>query len=214
MDIIRRHPLLGYFFFAFGASWSYELIFIEGLHLSPDLWLIPYPFLGPLLAACLITMLTQGRSGLYQWLQRCVHWHVGWRWYLFALFGALSLKMLAILLLPGASAAFRLPAITALLSYIENFVLGFLIGGSLAKEPGCAALPRLQQHLGSLGGTLVLGPTWALWHLPLFLMPGYNQAGSGFMGTLHPFIVFLVLVMIGRSSSPGSSTTRREVSGL
>lgn len=150
MGIIHRHPLLCYFFFAFGLSWSYELIFIEGLHLSPDLWLMPYPFLGPLLAACLMTALTQGRSGLYQWLRRYVHWHAGWRWYLFALFGALSLKMLAILLLPGAIAAFHLPAVNAFLSYMEHFAMGFLIGGSLAEEPGWRgiALPRLQQRFG------------------------------------------------------------------
>ena len=36
---------------------------------------------------------------------------------------------------------------------------------------GAVALPRLQSVHGPLLGTLILGPLWALWHLPLFFTP-------------------------------------------
>lgn len=45
-------------------------------------------------------------------------------------------------------------------------------------------------------GTLLLGVLWGLWHLPLFLLiPGYNGAGTGLLGILGPFVVFLINVI-------------------
>jgi membrane protease YdiL (CAAX protease family) len=34
------------------------------------------------------------------------------------------------------------------------------------------AVPHLQQRFGAWRACLVLGPLWALWHLPVFLVPG------------------------------------------
>jgi membrane protease YdiL (CAAX protease family) len=39
-------------------------------------------------------------------------------------------------------------------------------------------LPLLQERLGSLGGSVAVGVLWALWHLPLFFMPGSSQYGD------------------------------------
>lgn len=40
------------------------------------------------------------------------------------------------------------------------------------------ALPALIRIFGSVGGTLVLGLVWALWHLPMFRVPSSHQSGS------------------------------------
>ena len=42
----------------------------------------------------------------------------------------------------------------------------------------------------------MLGVLWGLWHLPLFLLvPGYNGAGTGFVGILIPFVAFVISVI-------------------
>jgi hypothetical protein len=50
----------------------------------------------------------------------------------------------------------------------------------------------LQQRSGPLMGTLVLGALWGCWHLPLYLIPGYNGAGTGFVGISIPFVEFVI----------------------
>lgn len=53
--------------------------------------------------------------------------------------------------------------------------------GPLPEELGWRgfALDRLQRRTTALRASLILGTLWALWHLPLFYMPGTYQAGLG-----------------------------------
>jgi membrane protease YdiL (CAAX protease family) len=61
-----------------------------------------------------------------------------------------------------------------------GYMVFLLIYIGLGEEIGWRgfALPRFQERLGSLGGSIATGVFWALWHLPLFLMPGSSQYGS------------------------------------
>ena len=40
------------------------------------------------------------------------------------------------------------------------------------------ALPRLAARLGFARGSVVLGIIWALWHIPLFFIPGVDNYGQ------------------------------------
>jgi membrane protease YdiL (CAAX protease family) len=42
------------------------------------------------------------------------------------------------------------------------------------------ALPRLAERIGYALGSVVLGLIWALWHLPLFFLPGADKYGQSF----------------------------------
>jgi membrane protease YdiL (CAAX protease family) len=61
------------------------------------------------------------------------------------------------------------------------FLISMLIGGPLAEEPGWrgTAYPRLRASMTRLQAGLLLGVVWAVWHLPLFFIPGTLQASFG-----------------------------------
>ncbi|GLW10168.1 peptidase [Microtetraspora sp. NBRC 13810] len=61
------------------------------------------------------------------------------------------------------------------------FFVSMLIAGPLSEEPGWrgTAYPRLRASLSRFQAGLLLGVVWAVWHLPLFFVPGTVQAGFG-----------------------------------
>ena len=198
VQIMRQHPLVFYFLIAFGLSWAYELLVFGILRLPFDWMWVLLLTLGPTVAAFLMTAIIQGRTGALQLLRRYALWRVGIRWYLLVLLGVPAMLLLPYLIQPGAFSAFRLPGLPFLLDYLIVYLSTLVFGGPLGEEGGWRgfALPRLQQRSGPLVGTLLLGVLWGLWHLPLFLLvPGYNGAGTGFVGILIPFVAFVISVI-------------------
>jgi len=128
-------------------------------------------------------------------LRRFLLWRVGVQWYFFALLGIPALMLVGVPpVLASNLIAFRISALpSTLLLYAGLFVLQFFIS-PLAEEPGWRgfALPRLQEGYGPLKGTLLLGLLWGCWHFPLFLLPGYDGAGTGLFGVALPFGAFVV----------------------
>ncbi|WP_238696788.1 CPBP family intramembrane glutamic endopeptidase [Streptomyces sp. E5N298] len=61
------------------------------------------------------------------------------------------------------------------------FLVSMLVSGPLSEEPGWrgTAYPRLREKLGTFRVCLVLGVTWAVWHLPLFFIDGTVQHDLG-----------------------------------
>jgi uncharacterized protein len=129
-------------------------------------------FMGPFLAAFVMTGATEGRAGVHRFLRRFVLWRVGLGWYLFVLVGVPAILVLSVIVLPGALASFQGLATLAPLPLLFLAVYAFLLG-PLGEEPGWRgfALPRLQSLHGPLVGSLILGVLWGLWHLPLFFTP-------------------------------------------
>jgi membrane protease YdiL (CAAX protease family) len=103
-------------------------------------------------------------------------WRVGFKWYLFAFIGLPAVMVLSVIFLPGALASFQGLTTLAPLPMLILFVYIFFLGGPLGEEPGWRgfALPRLQRRYGPLVGSLILGPIWAFWHLPIFWVPAWN----------------------------------------
>lgn len=189
-QVMRRHPLSFFFLMAFGFTWVYELVFLVLLHLPLTPWDIPGLIVGPTLSAFIMTGLTEGDAGMGHLLRRFVLWRVGIPWYLLVLIIAPALLLLSILVLPAEMATVR----HLVLVYPLSYTIIFFVGGALFEEPGWRgfALPRLQQRSGPLLGTILLGALWAFWHLPVYLVPGYNGAGTGFAGIIVPFVEFVI----------------------
>ncbi|HEY0754160.1 MAG TPA: CPBP family intramembrane glutamic endopeptidase [Ktedonobacteraceae bacterium] len=204
--LLRRYPLFSYFFIAYLLSWLGWLPLVlsqDGLRLLP--FHLPGPpnanvgilggAFGPIGSGFLCTAIMSGKAGLRQLLRRFILWRVGVQWYVFAILGFPTLLLLGIFVtVPGALAAFRLSMLPlTLLLYVGLLIVGMFIS-PLAEEPGWRgfALPRLQERYGPFMGSIILGLFWGCWHFPLFLVPGYNGVGTGFLGVGIPFGEFLV----------------------
>jgi len=59
---------------------------------------------------------------------------------------------------------------------------GFLLVVAVIEEVGWRgyALPKLLEKHSLIASSAVLGAVWALWHVPLFLIPGTWQYAQGF----------------------------------
>jgi len=83
--------------------------------------------------------------------------------------------------------------------------------GPLPEEIGWRgfALDRLLHRTTALLASLVLGAVWALWHVPLFFVPGSFQAGLGpgsprfwiFLADLLPLSVLITWIYVHTSRS-------------
>jgi len=179
---IGRRPLIWFFSLSFLLSWMAWLPYVlsedgigvlrfsfPGVGGTTQLFgVLPGAYLGPILSAFVVTAAADGRAGLRQWTSRLNRWKVGWRWYLGVLISV------PVVLAIGTVAVTRqnpvTPSIAVLVAYLPGLILHMLTTG-IAEEPGWRdfALPWLQRRFGPLRGTLVLGPLWGVWHLPLFL---------------------------------------------
>ncbi|MFE3178419.1 CPBP family intramembrane glutamic endopeptidase [Amycolatopsis sp. NPDC059090] len=178
--LVARHPITTFFALAITLSWLAWIPYVlsdNGLGIvhfgfppvlgtTQILGMLPGAYLGPIFAAFLVTALAEGRPGLRAWVGRLLRWRVNWRWYALALFAVPVVLTLSSLPFAGS---FRIPAASLILVWALGFVLQVITTG-LAEEPGWRdfALPHLQPKYGPLRGTLILGPLWGVWHLPLF----------------------------------------------
>ncbi|WP_226356569.1 CPBP family intramembrane glutamic endopeptidase [Pseudonocardia sp. ICBG601] len=130
--------------------------------------MLPGAYLGPIASALVVTAVADGRPGLRRWLARMWRWRVGGRWYAITLLGVPAAMLATGYLYSGGQIA--TPSIMVLAAYLPVLLLQMITTG-LAEEPGWRdfALPRVQRRFGPFGGTMLLGPIWALWHAPLFL---------------------------------------------
>jgi membrane protease YdiL (CAAX protease family) len=204
--------LLAFFVIAFAGTWMVFLPLVlaqNGLGVLP--YTIPavgpYPLsyyfaafgaiLGPTLASFTVTAVTAGTSGVRQVLRRYALWRVGLRWYLLLLLGVPLLQL-------AVSGVFV--GIAPLEAFIREWPLYFTtflpnvlitaLAVQLWEEGGWSgfAVPHLQQRFGAWRACLVLGPLWALWHLPVFLVPGQIFQTKPDVLTV---VVEMVVLMLG-----------------
>jgi membrane protease YdiL (CAAX protease family) len=208
--LIIQHPLAAFFVIAFAGTWIALLPLVLAQN---GFGLIPYTFpvlfyppaywfailgaiCGPTLASFTVTSITTGKAGVRQLLRRYVLWRVGLRWYLLVLVGV-PLSQLAF-----SCVVLGIAPLTAFIQewplYFTTFlpnVLIIVVAVQIWEEGGWSgyAVPNLQKHYGALRAALILGPLWALWHLPFFIVPG--QIFDHKVG-LITIIVQMVLTMI------------------
>jgi uncharacterized protein len=206
--LLARHPLVSFFVMAYALTW----LAWSPWYLSEDgIGLLPYDgesisdylnpvalIVGPTLSAFIMTGVTKGREGVRHLLRRIVLWRVGFGWYLFVLVGIPAIIVLSTVVVPGALASFQAAAVpSTLVLYVVTGPIFLFAGGPVFEEIGWRgfALPRLQRLHGPLIGSLILGTLWALWHLPLFLIPSWDTPHGNPLDVVL-FVVWAVSITI------------------
>jgi membrane protease YdiL (CAAX protease family) len=190
---VRQHPLIAYFSLAFAGTWGiFGPVWLgkQGLGVLPMqvpdvvaiLLFLVSTLMGPTLAAFVVTALQSGKPGVRQLLRRYVQLKVGLGWYALLLVGYPLLVVSALSASLGSWAPWgnlftQWPAVFT--AYLPAILFNFIFPAFL-EEPGWRgfALPHLQSQYGPLVGSLVLGVLHAIWHLPVYVVPGMMQAGS------------------------------------
>ena len=196
--------LIGYFLAAFAYTWAFHLPIVRN-RLSIEegrgrrLYWLGLP--GPTLAAIAVSF----ASGSFDELViRLTVWPISIQWWLLALLPVPMTYLLAIGIhsiktRKRPDHLFHRPRqgwLSLLLSQIA------VVGSEEIGWRGFA-LPVLVQRFGSLGGTLILGPVWAAWHLPMFRVPSSHQKGS-FLGFAYSLTTWSVRMTAAVTGSGGS----------
>ena len=157
-------------FFAIAYAWAW-LVFVPVVVLrAPLQWIVIATF-GPTVAALITHRVTTG-----SW--RAFRVATTWRRTAGATAAGVALMVLAYVVLPGVLTADPRRLHWSILMSLAVYNYSTLLGGPLGEEPGWRgyALPRLEQALGPVRASLVLGLFWAGWHLPLFFYPGWTSS--------------------------------------
>ncbi len=199
-----------FFILVFCWTWSFWLTAAAlgvSVQTTAGQSLLRLGLLGPMLGAIGFAYVTQAKDCWRDyWLRIVDARRIPARWYLIVILFVPVLMAVAALLDVAAggsdTAALigkRVAPILAAPSTVLAFAFGVFVNGPLPEELGWRgyALDQLQARWNALLSSLVLGVLWALWHLPLFFMPGMVHADHGigsawfwlFMATVIPMAV-------------------------
>jgi uncharacterized protein len=157
-------PLRGvmpFFVIVFASTWLFQLPFLLAQRLAP---LVVVGFFGPVLIAVLLSLLEGGREGLRALFRPLRIWRVGMLWYVVALGlpGAILVVGMALYRLLGGSdaspwlyppASAQTVAALLVIPFTEQIAWrGF-------------AYPRVEERLGPLAASVVVGLAWAIFHV-------------------------------------------------
>lgn len=174
---VKSHSLYAFLALAYAISWAIEIPLALRARGLID---VPIPFAvhylaayAPMLAAIVVTRLTDDRDGLTELFGRMFRWRVQPMWWLVAIAPLVLYTLVAVALrfVQG-----QWPEVSAMgqIDFLPNLGLGALLLWILTfgfgEETGWRgfALPRLQKSHSALSATIILWVFWALWHLPLF----------------------------------------------
>jgi uncharacterized protein len=173
-SVYKRHPYLAFYSLTLAISWSFWIPVAVSHQALIPLWpstlFLIFGAFGPSLAAIVLTAMDGGRNAIRGLFSGLLKWRVDVRWYLVVLLlpAVFCLSAVALhVLLGGAAPRLYSPVPWYLLPAYFLHVLLFV--GPMTEEIGWRwyALPMLQAERSALLASLVLGSSWALWHLPL-----------------------------------------------
>jgi membrane protease YdiL (CAAX protease family) len=177
----QKRPLLVFFLLAFGLAWLFFLPVVIPIQNIPPEFIV-VPTFAPTVAAVITHWLANRDLRAFAATRFTTR-------VLLAAFAGPVLIAIAFTVIPafllgaGPLARWRWAVFTSVT--VINW--STILGGPLGEEPGWRgyALPRLEALFGPIWASAVLGLVWALWHAPLFLIPGLASVSpASFAGIL------------------------------
>lgn len=198
-ECFRVRPLAVYFVLAYLLSWlCWGVVFLTNrinASVAPiiaGLFTLLVGF-GPFMAAILVVKVNGG--SVKQWLRQIFVRKVKFHWYLVALVIPIAIinvcGELYALMGGDVVGGFDLNLLAILIPlYLFNTLLG---GGQEELGWRGFALPKLQEKYNALSASIILGFLHALWHLPMFIIPGTYQANTSLLYYILNVIGFAVV---------------------
>jgi len=181
---------LGFFALTYVISWmcfAAAFVMVRGRVSAAAGTRLPLLVLGlfgtfsPSIVGLGVTARSEGVAGIHTLLERLFKWRVGVRWYVFAAGYLATIKI-------GVALVHRIaigswPRFGVEPWYILAIATVLSTPVQAGEEIGWRgfALPRLAARLGLARASLLLGIVWAIWHLPLFFVPGVDNYGQSFV---------------------------------
>ncbi len=167
---LKRNPIVSFIILVYVLPLPILLLRFLDLPFEP---LLIYASWTPNIAAFIVIgLILQEKGGIRRLLRGWGKWRVGLRWYVAAISPLfISFLAVAIFLMSGGESTYPVQPVIAPL--VISLVLS-TITGAMGEELGWRGflLPRFQRQLDSFLSSLIVGVIWALWHLPLWLLPG------------------------------------------
>jgi membrane protease YdiL (CAAX protease family) len=189
--LVSQFLLLTFLLMLFG--WGISLIFARfGMTTTNHSWLYIFFLIGgwsPTIASYIALKKNNGITGFKDWIKNIFQFKAPLRFYLFVilLFGIAVATQ--IFIYPGLDDAKPL-----YMFFVSVPVM--MVGGGL-EEAGWRYIlqPELDKKYGFILSAIMVAPIWAIWHLPLFFIPGVSQYGTNF--GLFVLFVFGITFALG-----------------
>jgi len=158
---------------------------------------------GPTVAPFIAIALTESKAGLEDYRKRLGKFHVSVWYYMMPLISLLILGLIPALIDSSTGDLLSAFTDTPILMMLVFFFQSTLLGG--LEELGWRGFLQHElhkkYHLGIV--YLIVWVTWAVWHLPLFFIPGVSQYGQNFwiFGIYTLFFSLLLGWVYGRTRS-------------
>lgn len=164
---------------AYGLAWAWSLpLAFTGSTVEPGSgWPTHVPaLLAPLMAAFVVTALTEGRTGVGDLIRRMARWRFAPVWWIVVVspVAILGLTVIGMSLggqeLPALGDFSRFGGLPAF-GLLSTLLMVFLLNG-FGEEAGWRGFlqDRLQRRFEPLPATLIVALIWAVWHAPFFLI--------------------------------------------
>jgi membrane protease YdiL (CAAX protease family) len=200
---LRSTDIIIFIVCAYGYAWAAGAIAILLTLPLGMIQVVATP--GPILGAFVVVYRREGLKGIRDLLQRAFRWRFSPLLYLLALlipFVVLVASSGVAVIVNGSS----VPDPWFLPDFGIPFLFGFLIWNGVTEEVGWRGylLPRIQDRVGSLAASILVGVIWACWHLPLFIIPGSYQYGSSFLEYVLLLVSWTIIMAMLYNKAQGS----------